>query len=210
MDDELKTLVSGIGDISNCDKVVLRGKCTFCGDKVTFRQRAYNLPISKLKGNMVPVQCEGCNSILAYVVVENRLYPHSEIKGLEGLPLEIQNYYEEALRCLSSESPNGAVTLFRKVIHALAIHYGLAEKNDSKNFYDMINKLHSEGHLVEKLRNALLGVKDIGNDGAHINDNEPNMEQAKMIRRLIETVLKSTVLCDEDLNFINDLREEED
>ncbi|MGB2841416.1 MAG: DUF4145 domain-containing protein [Halobacteriota archaeon] len=107
------------------------------------------------------------------------------LKGLEGLPGEIENYYQEGIRCISADAPNGAVTLFRKVIHAIGIHYDLAKKDDNKTLHKIIQELYNHGHIVEKLKDALLGVKDIGNDGAHINENEPDLEQALKIKHLI-------------------------
>ena len=205
MSEELKRVADKIGTVHRNDCVVLRGNCPFCGDKVTFRQRTYNLSPHHKKGSMVSVQCEGCNGVLSYSIEEHKLYPNPEITGLENLPEEIQKYYDEGLRCLSSNSPNGAVTLFRKVIHAIGIHYKIAKKNDDKKLYEIINELHDGGHIVVKLRDTLLGIKDIGNDGAHINENEPDIEQANRIRKLIDTVLKSTVICDSDLEFVKDL-----
>ena len=199
-----------IGTIIEQDSIILRGECPFCLDKVTFRQRTHKfLNRFKIKESMLAVQCEGCRSILSFSIEKNKLYPFSQrIIGLKELPEEIQRYYDEGLRCLSRDSPNGAVTLFRKVIHALGIHYNIAVKNDSKNFYEIIKELNTEGHIVTKLKDALLGIKDIGNDGAHINDNEPDIIQAKKIRRLIDTVLKSTVLCDVDLEYVKELHSE--
>lgn len=65
--------------------------------------------------------------------------------------------------------------------------------------YDMIDELEEEGHLNPKIRSALLAVKDIGNDGAHINENEPNLEQAHSIKGLIDSVLQSTILADQHI-----------
>jgi hypothetical protein len=154
---------------------------------------------------MIGVQCEGCNAVLTYSTSEKRFYPNPEATGLTNLPPEIQKYYDEGLRCISANSPNGAATLFRKVIHALGIHYDIANKNDDKNLYEIINELHDRGHIVPKLRDALLGIKDIGNDGAHINENEPDIDQANKIRNLIDTVLKSTVIADSELEFVKDM-----
>jgi len=204
MEDNVERLHQSIGQPQAHKQVVLRAKCPFCSDRVTFRQLEYSLTSSKIVGNSIALQCEGCHSICSYSLKEQKFYPSAKIKGLEGLPVEIEKYYKEALRCLEADSPNGAATLFRKIIHALGIHYEIAVKNDDKNLYDIIKELYDKGHIVEKLKNALLGIKDIGNDGAHINDNEPDMKQASNIRTLIDTVLSSTVLCDSSLAFLKD------
>jgi len=204
MENNVEKLDINIGDMKAHKQVVLRAKCPFCNDRVTFRQLEHSLIASNIIGNSVALQCEGCHSICTYSLKEMKFYPPVKIKGLEGLPLEIEKYYKEALRCLESDAPNGAVTLFRKIIHALGIHYKIATKNDNKNLYDVVKELYDNEHIVEKLKDALLGIKDIGNDGAHINENEPDMEQANNIKILIDTVLNSTVLCDASLAYLND------
>jgi len=205
--DELTAVTGHIGSVNAQDQIVLRGICPFCHDRVTFRQRACTMLPNEVKGLMVSIQCEGCNAMLSYSIKEHKLYPQPELSGLKDLPKEIQKYYDEALRCISSDCPNGAVTLFRKIIHAVGIYYSLAKKNDSKNIYTIIKELHTKGHIVKKLQDALLGIKDIGNDGAHINDNEPDMGQAKLILRLIDTVLKSTIVCDSELAYVKKLHD---
>jgi Domain of unknown function (DUF4145) len=99
------------------------------------------------------------------------------------------------------------MTLFRKLIHQLGIHYEVAEKNDKKVLYDIINELKEKGHLPEKLRLALIKVKDFGNDGAHVNDNEPTLEQAKSIRELVDSVLASSIFVDLTINELNKVKE---
>ena len=78
------------------------------------------------------------------------------LKGLEGLPEEIDKYYQEGIRCISADAPNGAVTAFRKVIHAIGIHYGIAKVNDNKTLYNIIQELYDHEHIVKKLGNVLI------------------------------------------------------
>ncbi len=204
----LEVLRGDFNSPSAHDKIMLRGNCPFCSDKVTFRARTYNVDPSKvLNSQMVGIQCEGCGSISSYNVNENKLYPAPMLESLKDLPKEISNYYLEGVRCISADAPNGAVTLFRKVIHALGIHYKISEKEDNKILYDIIKELHTEGHIVEKIKDALLGIKDIGNDGAHINENEPSIDQAKTLKELIDVVLNSTVLCDTHLETVKKMHE---
>lgn len=185
MEDKIEILRENIGEVDSDKKVVLRGRCPYCNDRATYRQLTYGLKSSKITGKTVPLQCEGCSSIVAYSIPQGKIYPAPMLKGLEGLPGEIEKYYLEGIRCISADAPNGAVTLFRKVIHAIGIHYDLAKKDDNKTLYKIIQELYNHGHIVEKLKDALLGVKDIGNDGAHINENEPDLEQALKIKHLI-------------------------
>jgi len=148
------------------------------------------------------LKCEGCSSFLSYSIDKKKAYPPPAIKGVTGLPDEINKYYQEGLRCISTDAPNGAVTLFRKTIHAIGINYGIATKNDDKDIYTIIKELASQGHIIPKLESALLGIKDIGNDGAHVNENEPDMEQAMALKQLIDMVLTSTIVADQNLAFV--------
>ena len=52
---------------------------------------------------------------------------------------------------------------------------------------------------VKKLVEALKRVKDLGNDGAHVNENEPDMDQIYVIKTLIDSFLQATVLQDENI-----------
>ncbi|MCD6455669.1 MAG: DUF4145 domain-containing protein [Methanophagales archaeon] len=203
MEDKIELLRGKIGDVDCDNKVVVRGRCPYCNDRATFRQIKYGFERSKITGQTVPLQCEGCSSIVAFSLTQTKFYPAPMLKGLEGLPEEIDKYYQEGIRCISADAPNGAVTAFRKVIHAIGIHYGIAKVNDNKQtLYKIIQELCDHEHIVKKLKDALIGVKDIGNDGAHINENEPDIEQALKIKHLIDTVLNSTILCDSNLEFV--------
>lgn len=157
-------------------EIVAKGVCSFCDKNVAFRQ------------------------VGTYESGDD-LYPTHKIQGVDDIPDPIDQYYQEALNCLSVEAPNGAVTLFRKTIHAIAIHYDIAEVNESMGIYEMVNKLHGEGEINEKLRKSLLAVKDLGNDSAHINENEPDMSQAMAIKDLIDAVLSATIIVDQRIEY---------
>ncbi len=166
-----------IGESYEDSSVVLKGICSFCKDNVTFRQVG-GYSQSPILVKAVAIRCEGCGALQVYSISKNKIYPEPIIKGLEGLPEHINKYYEEALRCIAYDCPNGAMTLFRKLIHQLGIHYNVAQKNDNKELYKIINELKDAGHIQEKLRKALLETKDFGNDGAHGNDSIKNQDDA--------------------------------
>ncbi|MFY1111160.1 MAG: DUF4145 domain-containing protein [Methanosarcinaceae archaeon] len=203
MSDDVEILNRDIGDKLGTGYVVLRGTCPFCNHKATFRQIACKSP-SKINGFMLPLLCEGCSSVIVFSFNDKKMYPSPMLKGVEGLPKGIEEYYQEALRCISVDSPNGAVTLFRKIIHAIGIYYGIAEKNDNKNLFKIIEKLADDGYILPRIKNALLRIKDIGNDGAHINGNEPDISQALILKNLIDLTLNSTILCDQNLKIIEE------
>lgn len=195
-----RTSINYVGGSGYNNRVVARGKCPFCAHSVAFRQLT-EAQSSDIHGRMVPVRCDGCKSVISISVTEEKMHPGPKIEGIEGLPSPIQDYYKEALRCIASDAPNGATTLFRKLIHAISIHYDIAEVDDNMSNYKMVKRLHEEGHINEKLKQSLLATKDIGNDGAHINENEPDIEQAIAIKGLIDAVLNSTIKTDQNIEF---------
>lgn len=140
---------------------------------------------------MTPLTCEGCEGVVIYSQAEDALFPRQRIEGMEGLPEQIQRYYDEALRCMSVEAPNGAATMFRKVIHAVGIHYEVVDEESRAGFGSIIEDLEEEGHIQKISEKSLDMVKSLGADGAHVNENEPDMEQVTIMRDLVEGVLGS-------------------
>lgn len=204
--EELKIIDKNIFENFADEYVVIEGICSFCNKAVTFRR------IGKVKhneelGKMIAICCEGCHSIQIYSALKKKIYPEREIKGLEKLPEDLDNYYKEALRCISHNCPNGAMTLFRKLIHQLSIHYKLSKKNDGRKLHEMIKELNDKGHINEKLKKALLEVRDFGNDGAHVNENEPTIEQAMAIKHLIDSVLSTSIFVDKTIEDLKGIKE---
>lgn len=191
-----------IGHHNEIENIVARGKCPHCDHRSAFRQVGVGSNSDTI-GYSVPVKCDGCEATFTIAKESTgiRLYPNPTVTGVEDIPEPIQEYYQEALDCLSVGAPNGATTLFRKTIHAIAIHYDIASVDDDVLIYDMVDELHDEGHINEKLRRSLLAVKDLGNDGAHINENEPDLEQAMAIKDLIDAVLSATVIADRRIEY---------
>jgi hypothetical protein len=182
--------------------LIANGECPFCNTTVGLRQLA-TFQDSSTIGAAVPVRCDNCHAVLTigYNAGDNEgtLYPSPTVEGVDDAPELVDKYYQEALNCLSADAPSGAATLFRKTIHAIAIHYEIAEVDDTMGIYDMVNRLKENGEINEKLRKSLNGVKDLGNDGAHINENEPDMEQAIVLKGMIDSVLLATVIADQRL-----------
>lgn len=199
--EKIEILNRDVGKFTISNAVVIRGKCPHCNDRVTFRQIDGCVYSRVFKDNSVSVCCEGCSSISVFLLNKNKLYPSPRLDSIKDLPEEIDKYYQEGIRCISADSPNGAVTLFRKAIHSIGIYYDIAKINDDKDLYGIINELHNKGHITRKIRDSLLVIKDIGNDGAHINENEPDMEQAQVLKKLIDMILLSTIITDSSIEF---------
>ena len=197
--------VGGFGGSKLVGELVAKGVCAFCSRHIGFRQVG-TYERSETIGFAVAVRCDNCHAIQTIGLHDEdaSLFPAPDVEGVTDVPEMVNQYYQEALDCLSTGASNGAAALFRKTIHAIAIHYEIAEVDDSTGIYQMVNDLHEEGEINEKLRKSLLAVKDLGNDGAHINENEPDLEQALAMKDLIDVVLSATVIADQQIEYARD------
>ena len=50
---------------------------------------------------------------------------------------------------------------------------------------EIVGEIEQAGHINKKLVDSLKGIKDLGNDGAHINENEPDMHQIYLVKGLV-------------------------
>ncbi len=187
-----------VGHQSEIGKTIGNAQCPFCNVLASFRQYGIGVKKSKM-GRMLPIQCANCRSVLSVSTDKKRIYPAPGVNGLEELPDEIDKYYQESLRCLEANAPNGATTLYRKVINAVCIHYDITNVDENTSIYEMVNKLSEKGHIVETQRKALLATKDVGNDGAHMNDNDPTLERARQLKNLVDAVLQATIKVEQGI-----------
>lgn len=194
---------SHFGGADLIGKDVATGTCPYCRHKVSFKQHSKRAKSSE-SGFMIALKCNSCGSISVYSKGSRQIFPDQDINAVEDLPEEIAEYYEEAIRCIEANAPNGAATVFRKVLNAVCVHYDITDVDDDTSFYDMINKLEEEGQITEKQRKALLATKDAGNDGAHINDNDPDLETAELLKDIIDSILLATIKADQNIEQVRE------
>ena len=173
---------------------VAKGTCPFCNHNSALSQVG-SARESESHGDMVALECDGCNSIFSVSINNNETFPKPTPDKLEDLPDNISKYYDEAIDCIGADAPNAAVAMFRKVIESVCEDYGVTDVNSDDTIYDMINLLADEEHITEEHRKALLALKDAGNDAVHLNDNDPSIEEAKQLQELVESVLTATVVA---------------
>jgi len=172
---------------------MISGICPFCGQSSGFKVNGQK------SNNSVPLKCDNCDKNVVWDYGLINILPIAKPDALLSLPNDIDCYYQEALNCIAALSPNGAATLFRKLIHKVGIHYGVAKINDNTPLMGIVENLEKEGHINKKLVEALRRVKDLGNDGAHVNENEPDMDQIYLIKSLFDSFLQATILQDENI-----------
>jgi hypothetical protein len=188
---------------SGLERDVLTGTCPRCRTDVSFKKASYPSNHSEL-GMLIAIKCNPCGFISTYSLDADEIYPDPQIDSLDDLPERIDQYYQEAIRCIEANAPNGAATVFRKVLSAVCAHYDITDVDDDAGFYEMINTLNDEGHIVEKQRKALLATKDAGNDGAHLNANDPDIETAGYLKNIIDSILLATIKADQNIKDVRD------
>ena len=179
---------------------VLSGLCPWCQKNCGFKTNGIR------KEGTIPLSCDNCNKNVIYDRWEEIVFPVARLNGVGGLPEEIDKYYQEALSCIAALAPNGAATLFRKLIHQVGIHYEVTTIHENETLVGIIEKLLEEGHINKKLVEALKRVRLLGNDGAHVNENEPDMEQITGIKKLVDSFLMATVLNDKTIQEVDKMR----
>jgi len=196
-------LTDNIGYADLHGETVAKAKCPFCDAFSSFRQIGSSTETDH-EYDMVALACNHCSSIISVNIDKSEFYPTPKEEKIGDLPTGIEEYYEESLRCIGANAPNGAATVFRKVIHAVCEYYELTEVDSNGSFYDMIQRLAEEDIITETLRQSLLGVKDAGNDGAHLNENDPSLEQARNMKEMIDAVLTATVIADKKVDALRE------
>jgi endogenous inhibitor of DNA gyrase (YacG/DUF329 family) len=182
---------------------MISGICPFCSQSSGFKINGIR---SK---DTVPLKCDNCGKNVVWDYEEKIVLPVASPSSLSELPEEIDKYYQEALRCITALAPNGAATLFRKLIHQVGIYYDVAKEKDNASIMNIVEKIEEEGHINKKLVEALRRVKDLGNDGAHVNKNEPDMKQINIIKNLIDSFLQATVLQDINIEMYDNSKNSE-
>lgn len=181
---------------------MVSGVCPFCNQSSGFKVNGC------LGEKTLPLKCDNCNKNVVWNFNGDTIIPAAKEDSLVGLPISIDHYYQEALNCIAALSPNGAATLFRKLIHQVGIHYQVAKISDTTSLMGIVEKMETGGHINKKLVEALRRVKDLGNDGAHVNENEPDMEQILVVKNLIDSFLQATVLQDINIEKYDSSKEE--
>lgn len=185
---------SNVGYSSLAKKNVAKGLCPFCGHNSAFSQVGEGSQ-SGLNGDMVALECDGCNCIFSASIDNAEIFPKPTPEKIEDLPDSVAKYYDEAVGCIAADAPNASAGMFRKVIEAVCDEYDVTDVHLDDSIYDMIEKMAEEGHVTEEHRKSLLALKDAGNDAVHLNDNDPDIEDAQQIQKLVESVLTATVVA---------------
>ena len=124
-----------------------------------------------------------------YVAAIPRLGQAQSFPTEAGIPQEILADYREGV-AISHESPKAAATMFRRALQGMIRHrWGVKNK---PHLYAEIKAIRHQ--VSAEVRQALLDVKDMGNIGAHMEQDvnlvlDVTAEEASALMRVIEMVM---------------------
>lgn len=114
----------------------------------------------------------------------NILYPR-EKSPLANLPETVERKYVEALK-VSKVSPSSCAVLARKTLEAVCKH----ENASGKVLAEKLNNLANSGRIPQTLAEVALHLRQLGNLGAHFDEDEVNEEDVPIILDFVELLLE--------------------
>ena len=108
--------------------------------------------------------------------------PLSPVTGVED---NVRDLFEEARKCISTESYTAVAMLCRKLLMNIAVDHG-AEKN--KKFQEYVEYIQAKNLVSKSAEELLTEIKDIGNDANH-EISQVSKEQANQIIELTNEII---------------------
>lgn len=118
-----------------------------------------------------------------------RAVPRSEDTSLavDHLPLDVSEFYENALRVLQANVPDAAAVQLRKTLEAAAAHKGIKERQ----LVSSIKKLVEQGYVTLDFKDVMTHIRQIGNAGAHYTDVRLTKSEVERSLRFTTQVLRN-------------------
>ncbi len=111
------------------------------------------------------------------------LYP-AERTLLADLPEAIEKKYKEAL-LVRNISPSSCAVLVRKILEAICEH----ENAQGRVLAEKLRDLANSGRIPQTLADVATHLKQLGNLGAHINEDDVTQEDVPVILDFVELLL---------------------
>lgn len=112
------------------------------------------------------------------------LYP-AERKPLADLPEAIEKKYKEAL-LVRNISPSSCAVLIRKILEAICEY----ENAHGRVLADKLRDLANSGRIPQPLADVATHLKQLGNLGAHFNEDEVTKDDVPIILDFVELLLE--------------------
>ena len=111
-------------------------------------------------------------------------YPSSAEKVDESVPETVAKMFQQGVRCVNNNAPDGAMTCFRKCLQKICAQ---KEADPDKDLWEQIDDV-LQGRVVE----LSTEIRKWGNIGAHPDENveELTMAQARQVQEFMEIIFQ--------------------
>ena len=193
-------------DITDINVVM---QCDHCGNRATFIIRAEYTDFrdasdgyhytEKAVTSWYIMQCQACsrptfaessrivNGALNKTIVGPYtaiLYP-AERTSLSNLPEAIEKKYKEAL-LVRNISPGSCAVLVRKILEAICRY----ENAQGRVLADKLKDLANSGRIPQTLADVAIHLKQLGNLGAHFDEDEVTQDDVPIVLDFVELLLE--------------------
>lgn len=172
------------GDIASCEY-----KCSYC-DRLVASDFGYYYQ----GGGETSISiCGHCGRPTFFHEYRNKQYPSPSFgNNVEHLPEDVEQVYNEARQCYSTNSFTSCVLTCRKLLMHIAVEKG-AEKNDY--FINYVNYIADNGYVPPDSKDLVERIRELGNEANHeivIMEEEDAEELLSFIEMLLRFIYEFT------------------
>lgn len=196
------------------DSSDLSGPCVRCGRTSTYsfsgelliEQVPVDVPGTtntryETREREIVLRCAYC--LDQFVVVEQRAAESGKFTGIhwwpplgagqlsDDVPGTVSGAYDEGVRALSANAPNGATAMFRTALAYIVEDKGSQTAKAKPDLKDKLKQMAAEGGPVAALSEWMTHVRLYGNAGAHPDlFGDVSVEEAQEVSRLVFTMIE--------------------
>ena len=179
-------------------KNILSYTCPSCGPNRIFKIRCVQIMMnSDPHIEYTLASCTNCDQFILLTRDEPDAHlippytqqypPHRRNPTLYNAPEEVVRSYIEAVRCEESYAWMAAVVMVRRALEAVCKTFD----PQITKVYNGLRKLNEDGIISDELYKWADVLRDIGNVGAHVDENEVTKQDAEDSLDFLEAILET-------------------
>jgi len=161
-------------------------------------------------GSWLMGECPSCKrASLFHFSLDNRYFLPDNLLDIfpsplpspvdQRIPEKIKKDLEEAKLCFSVNAINACVAMCRKALQRACKEAGATKK-------DLIDEIAEKKIITETLKDLAHGVRSVGNDGVHPNEEEVLVEDAEEILKLTKQFMEMVFVTPAKIREIKERR----
>lgn len=184
--------------------------CPYCQIHAQMNLRSRNKDSTEIFGIYA---CENCNRINfkaeewhikgSNIIHGETLhqYPSSSEVVDESVPEDVAKMFQQGVRCVNNNAPDGAMTCFRKCLQKIC---NQKNADSSKDLWEQIDDV-LQGRVVA----LSTEIRKWGNIGAHPDEiiDEPTIEQARQVQEFTDIVFQDEYIIPAKIEKSKKVRE---